>query len=151
VRQLPPCAREIRIAALRPHGVGCYGKRGGVPVPSTTDSLKDGLGRYREIKLTVIGRKSGHKITLRVWFALAGDNLYLLPVQGSDTQWYRNVLENPGIEIEAHGKKGKFRALPITDSKGVQSIIEKFREKYSAGKVKKYYSKFDVGVQVKVP
>jgi hypothetical protein len=28
----------------------------------------------------------------------------------------------------------------------VQSVIEKFREKYGAGDVKKYYSKFDAAV-----
>jgi hypothetical protein len=25
---------------------------------------------------------------------LEGEKLYLLPVQGSDTQWYKNVLQN---------------------------------------------------------
>jgi hypothetical protein len=29
----------------------------------------------------------------------------------------------------------------------VKSVIEKFREKYGAGEVKKYYSKFDVAVE----
>jgi hypothetical protein len=32
----------------------------------------------------------------------------------------------------------------------VKSVIEKFREKYGAGDVKKYYSKFDVAVVVQL-
>jgi hypothetical protein len=27
-----------------------------------------------------------------VWFVLEGQKLYLLPVKGSETQWYNNVL-----------------------------------------------------------
>ena len=37
-------------------------------------------------------------------------------------------------------------ADPVTDAKAVKSVIEKFREKYGAGDVKKYYSKLDVAV-----
>ena len=58
------------------------------------DRLKDRLSRYRQIKITVVGRKSGQTISIPVWFVLEGEKLYLLPVQGSDTQWYRNVLKN---------------------------------------------------------
>jgi hypothetical protein len=57
--------------------------------------LKDRLARYRQIKLSVIGRKSGKTISIPVWFVLEGEKLYLLPVQGSDTQWYKNAQE-PG-------------------------------------------------------
>jgi hypothetical protein len=54
--------------------------------------LKSRIARDRQIKITVIGRKSGDKISIPGWFVLEGDKLYLLPVKGSDTQWYRNVL-----------------------------------------------------------
>ena len=110
------------------------------------ESLKDRLSRYRQIKFSVIGRKSGKIISNPVWFVVEGDTLYLLPVRGSDTQWYQNVLKNPQIRIEARGAKAKFRAKPITEGKPVNSVIEKFREKYGTGEVKKYYSKFDVAV-----
>jgi deazaflavin-dependent oxidoreductase (nitroreductase family) len=108
--------------------------------------LKARLAHFRQIKLSVIGRKSGKTISIPVWFVLEGENLYLLPVHGSDTQWYRNVLKNPSIRIDARGTEAEFRAVPITDAKTVKSVIEKFREKYGAGDVKKYYSKFDVAV-----
>jgi hypothetical protein len=38
---------------------------------------------------------------------------------------------------------------PITQFKAVKSVIEKFREKYGAKDVKKYYSKFDVVILAK--
>jgi len=42
------------------------------------------------------------------------------------------------------------RAIPVTDAKQVSSVVEKFRAKYGAGDVKKYYSKFDVAVTARV-
>ena len=104
------------------------------------NDLKDRLTRYRRIKLSVIGRKSGRTISIPVWFVLEAEKLYLLPVQGSDTQWYKNVLQNSSIRIDARGEEAEFRAMPITGANAVKSVIEKFREKYGAGDVKKYYS-----------
>src|SRR3989449_10235827 len=53
--------------------------------------------------ITVTGRKSGRAISIPVWFVLEDDKLYLLPVLGSDTQWYKNVLKKPSIRIDARG------------------------------------------------
>ena len=77
---------------------------------------------------------------------MEADTLYLLPVQGSDTQWYKNVLKNPVIRIDARGAQAEFQAVPVTDAVRVSSVVEKFRDKYGANDVKKYYSKFDVAV-----
>jgi deazaflavin-dependent oxidoreductase (nitroreductase family) len=114
------------------------------------NDLKERLTRYRQIKLSVVGRKSGQTISIPVWFVLEGEKLFLLPVQGSHTQWYKNVLKKPSIRIDARGTEAELRAQPITESKMVKSVIEKFREKYGAGDVKKYYSKFDVAVVVEL-
>jgi hypothetical protein len=37
----------------------------------------------------VIGRKSGHAISIPVWFVLEDETLCLLSVHGSETQWYK--------------------------------------------------------------
>ena len=113
---------------------------------SRSDSLKDHLSRYREIMITVTGRKSGRAVSIPVWFVFEDDKLYLLPVQGSDTQWYKNVLENPTLRVAARDTKGEFKAVSITDPKQVAPVVEKFQAKYGSGDVKKYYSKFDVAV-----
>ena len=36
--------------------------------------------------------------------------LYLLPVQGSEAQWYKNVLKNPSIRIDARGVEAELLA-----------------------------------------
>lgn len=115
-----------------------------------TEDLKERLKRYRQVRLTVIGRKSGRPLSRPVWFVVEGDALYLLPVQGSDTQWYQNVLKNPTIRVSVRGVEGEFHAIPITDSQEVMSVVEKFRQKYGGNDVKKYYSKFDVAFRAKI-
>ena len=112
------------------------------------DELEDRLSRYRQIKITVTGRKSGREISIPVWFVFEDGKLYLLPVQGSETQWYKNVLKKPSMKIEARGAEGEFRVAVIREVKRVAEVVEKFREKYGAGDVKKYYSGFDVAVAI---
>jgi len=119
-------------------------------MPAVND-LKDRLSRYHEITISVTGRKSGRAISNPIWFVFEGERLFLLPVRGSDTQWYKNVLKNPAMRIDARGVEADLRAIPVTAAKEVSSVIEKFRAKYGAGDVKKYYSKFDVAVVVEMP
>jgi deazaflavin-dependent oxidoreductase (nitroreductase family) len=118
--------------------------------PKQNDTLKDRLSRSREIKINVTGRKSGRTISIPVWFVWDNDKLYLLPVQGSDTQWYKNVLKNPLIRIDARGAEAQAKGVLVADPIQVSSVVEKFRAKYGANDVKKYYSKFDVAVLAQV-
>jgi hypothetical protein len=110
------------------------------------DSLQNRLSRYREIKISVTGRKSGRTISNPVWFVFEDGKLYLLPVKGSDTQWYKNVLKKPTMRVDARGAEAELKIVPLINHKEVLSVVDKFREKYGAGDVKKYYSKLDVAV-----
>ena len=120
-------------------------------MPEQSAALRDRLSRYREIHITVTGRKSGRSISIPVWFVLEGNTLYLVPVQGSDTQWYKNVSKNPIIGIDAGGAQAEVKVALITDAVQVSSVVEKFRAKYGAKDVKKYYSKIDVAVIAQIP
>ena len=80
-------------------------------MPIENDVLRDRLSRSREITMTVTGRKSGRAISIPIWFAWNDGTLYLLPAKGSDTQWYKNVLKNPSIWIDAGGAKLTLRWL----------------------------------------
>ena len=113
---------------------------------TSKNTLMERLSRYRQIQLSVTGRRTGKTISNPVWFVLEGEKLYLLPVKGSDTQWYKNVLKNPTLRIEAGGAEAEFKPALVTDGRQVASVVEKFRGKYGTGDVNKYYSKFDVAV-----
>jgi hypothetical protein len=113
--------------------------------------LHQRLNRASEIRLSVKGRKSGRDIPRPVWFVHEGNTLYLLPVQGSDTNWYKNLLVDSTLKISVNGgeeEETPVRGKPITDSNRVDDIVRKFKSKYGERDVKKYYPKVDVAVEV---
>jgi hypothetical protein len=110
--------------------------------------LKNRLGRTRELKISVTGRNSGATITLPVWFVLEEDNLYLLPVNGSETQWFKNLEKNRALGISTRGWEANFKPMLVRDPEVVKEVVEKFRAKHGAADVKRYYRKFDVAVRV---
>ena len=110
--------------------------------------LSKKLDRASEITLSVKGRKSGRDIPRPVWFVHEGNALYLLPVQGTDTKWYKNFLVDPTLKISVNRAETTVRGKAITDSSRVDNVVRKFKSKYGEGDVKKYYPKTDVAVQV---
>jgi hypothetical protein len=81
---------------------------------------------------------------------IEGKTLYLLSVQGSDTNWYKNLLVDPMLKISVNGVEIPAIGKPITDSNRIDDIVRKFKSKYGEGEVKKYYTKFDVAVEVQL-
>jgi hypothetical protein len=108
------------------------------------------LNSANEITLSVKGRKSGRDIARPVWFVHEGNILYLLPVQGSDTNWYKNLLAYPTLKISVNGLEISESGKSITESNSVDDIVNKFRSKYGASDVKKYYPKHNVAVEVDI-
>ena len=123
--------------------------------PSTTEvaamadeEFKNALEHSREIELTVTGRTSGRKISNPVWFVRDGEKLYLVPVRGSDSDWYKNVLKTPTIRLAAEAAQLNATVTPTSDPAKIEQVLDKFRAKYGARDVEAYYPKQDVAVEV---
>jgi deazaflavin-dependent oxidoreductase (nitroreductase family) len=112
------------------------------------EEIRQALVNSREVQLTVTGRKSGGEITIPVWFVLEDDRLYLVPVHGTDSHWYKNVLKTPTVRLSAGGAEITAEARPITDPAKVEEVIDKFRAKYGADDVQAYYPKQDAAVEI---
>jgi hypothetical protein len=82
------------------------------------------------------------------WFVWEGEKLYLVPVKGSDADWYKNVLKTPTIRLAAGGAQLSASASPISDAAKVDQVLDRFRAKYGAQDVETYYPKQDVAVEV---
>lgn len=109
--------------------------------------FRTALQGANEIDITVTGRTSGRSLSYPVWFALEGEKLYLLPVKGSDTAWYKNLRKTPTIRLEGRGKTFTTSARLLTDEAEIGKVLDKFRDKYGRN-VKSYYPKLDVAVEV---
>jgi deazaflavin-dependent oxidoreductase (nitroreductase family) len=113
-----------------------------------SDEFKKALEASREVELTVTGRNSGREISLPVWFASDGEKLYLVPVTGSDSAWYKNVIETPSIRVAAAGVHLDATATPISDRATIEQILDMFRATYGARDIKAYYPKHDAAVEI---
>jgi deazaflavin-dependent oxidoreductase (nitroreductase family) len=114
----------------------------------TASKLKDVLQDANEVDLTVTGRKSGRESSRPIWFVEEGDHLLLLPVSGSGSNWYRNLVKTPEVRLSAEGAEARASAKPIEDPAGVADVLEKFRGKYGADQVEQYYPNQDAAVEV---
>ena len=112
------------------------------------EEFNQALDDTREIELTVTGRNSGRQISIPVWFVRDGEKLYLVPVKGSDSDWYKNVLKTPTIRLAAEAAQLNATATPTSDTANVEQVLDKFRAKYGARDVEAYYPKQDVAVEV---
>jgi deazaflavin-dependent oxidoreductase (nitroreductase family) len=115
------------------------------------DTFAELLKKRRQLSITVTGRRTGRAITIPVWFVCEGNALWLLPVYGSQTQWYRNLQANRAITIQVGSKRRALRVRLLKDPRAVRKVIERFREKYTPEQIKRWYTGLDVGVQVPLP
>ncbi len=113
-----------------------------------SEKLVEALRKGKELQLSVIGRKTGRKLPRPVWFVLRGKELLLLPVRGTSTEWYKNVMKNPQVEIDVRGQHCSGTLRTITDKKGVSEIVELFRKKHGDSDIKKYYPKQDAAAKL---
>jgi deazaflavin-dependent oxidoreductase (nitroreductase family) len=104
-----------------------------------------------ELQITVTGRKSGHEFSTPVWFVREEKTVFLMPTRGSKNQWYKNVLKSKRIKISSGKVSLDLAAKPISDSKKVSSVADKFRKKHGATDVKKYYTGFDAALELSLP
>jgi hypothetical protein len=112
------------------------------------DELKSALQDANEVDLKVTGRKTGHESSRPVWFVLEEDKVLLVPVTGTDSNWYRNIEKTPAIGLRADGAEYSADAKPTDDPTVVEHAAEVFGEKYGADKVRDYYPNLNAAVEV---
>jgi hypothetical protein len=106
------------------------------------------LDRTDQIELRTVGRVTGRPSSRPVWFVRDGMTLYLLPVDGTDSNWYRNVVHTPTVQLTASAVQADVTGNPITDPGRVAGVIDEFRAKYGADDVASYYPRPEVAVEV---
>lgn len=104
-----------------------------------------------QIEVTVTGRVTGRQISFPVWFVKDDGNVYLLPVKGSDSDWYKNVRASLELRLTADGASITDAPTPITNPARVREVVEKFRAKYGPDQIAAYYPKTDVALEVSLP
>jgi hypothetical protein len=106
----------------------------------------EALKSRSEVELAV--KRSGRWTTRPVWFVVDGATMYLLPVYGTDTRWYKHVTANPEIELSVGRRKVRAQAHPLLDAQQLADVTNRFRAKY--GELERYYRKLDVAIEINI-
>jgi deazaflavin-dependent oxidoreductase (nitroreductase family) len=108
----------------------------------------DALDQSNEVDLTVVGRRSGRESTRPVWFVRANATVQLVPVYGTDTGWYKNVMATSTVRLAAGGREVEAQAMPVTEAPRIAEIVDAFKAKYGSETFERLYPKPDAAVEV---
>jgi deazaflavin-dependent oxidoreductase (nitroreductase family) len=101
-----------------------------------------------ELDLTVTGRRSGRESTRPVWFVRDEDKLYLVPIYGVESEWYKNVVARPDVRVVAQGTELRAHAKPVEERGRVDEIVAAFRTKYGDATFDRNYPRPDAAVEL---
>lgn len=111
-------------------------------------SFRQLLDREEEILITVRDADTQQAISLPVWFVHDDETLYLLPINGARTHWFRRLQNDPQITVRVGNQQITAQARPIVDEERGRALRQRFAEKYGDEDVERYYGHTDAVVEV---
>jgi deazaflavin-dependent oxidoreductase (nitroreductase family) len=98
-------------------------------------SIDPALSAEQYCYLTTTGRVSGLPRQIEIWFALAGDHLYMLAGGRYKADWVRNLRKQPAVSVRIGGQTlpGNARVVsdPDEDALARRLLLEKYEAGYS--------------------
>ena len=91
--------------------------------------FEQALSNANQVDLTTVGRVSGEENSRPVWFVQEGETVYLLPVGGSDSQWYKNIVKTPWRRIQRARHTGDGPGEGRRDSRQVSLEVRPSRRR----------------------
>ncbi len=74
--------------------------------------------------LTTIGRNSGKKRVTPLQYEIIAGRLYLAASLGPKSDWVRNIMNNPQVEVHLKTRKFSGLAEAITETKQIADFLE---------------------------
>jgi hypothetical protein len=102
------------------------------------------------VRITVTGRRTKKRFSTPVWFVLDGEKAILVPMKGSDNEWFKDLVREPQIELGIDDTTIPFKATLVRDSTKVEKVLDRFRAKYKSMWSESYYAKRDVYAEIPV-
>ena len=81
--------------------------------------------------LTTTGRHSGRPHTIEIWFALSGGAIYLLSGGRDKSDWVKNALVHPGVQVKIRERSFTGQARVVNDQQEDALARKLVYEKYT--------------------
>jgi deazaflavin-dependent oxidoreductase (nitroreductase family) len=83
--------------------------------------------------LTTTGRVSGNPHRIEIWFVLADETVFLMAGDRDRSDWVRNLMNTPDVELELGARKRTTRARVVEDTSPDDEMARRLMlEKYGA-------------------
>ncbi len=93
------------------------------------------LGELPVVYLTTLGRKTGRPHSIEIWFAQRGPALYMLSGGGDRSDWVRNLMKTPEVEVRSGTSvlRGIARVLtePAEQRLARDAVYDKYSVRYA--------------------
>lgn len=83
--------------------------------------------------LTTTGRKSREPHEIEIWFGVRGVSLYLISGNGTNADWYMNLVADPQVSVRIEGESRTGRARVVTDDAERRQVGDLMGAKYVWG------------------
>jgi deazaflavin-dependent oxidoreductase (nitroreductase family) len=80
--------------------------------------------------IQTIGRVSGRRRTVEIWFAVGGERVYLLSGGRDRAHWVRNLRADPRVRVRIGGRTIEGHAREIEGTDGERAARELLAAKY---------------------
>ncbi|OLD00936.1 hypothetical protein AUG19_08585 [archaeon 13_1_20CM_2_54_9] len=87
------------------------------------------------LKLTTRGRKTGSERNVELWFVFEDGRLLFLAHE--DSQWWRNIAQNPKVQVEAG--EILFEGIGKLVPERLAHAFQVFRRKYGDNQIERWY------------
>jgi deazaflavin-dependent oxidoreductase (nitroreductase family) len=92
------------------------------------------LGDENVCYLTTVGRRSGKRHTIEIWFALRDATLYILSGGGDSADWVRNLRKTSAVRIRVGSRTVDGKAREVADPDEDLLARQLLDEKYMSWK-----------------
>ena len=93
--------------------------------------MPDDLAALDFCYLTTTGRVSGSPHRIEIWFVIVDEIVYLMAGDRDRSDWVRNLIITPDVELELGGRKRVTRARVVEDGSAEDALARRtMLEKY---------------------
>lgn len=101
------------------------------PLPEVAAALQR-IRSASTIELTTAGRKTGKPHTRPIWFVVEDGKIIVQAGKGGKTDWYRNLLAHPLVNVRQGEYQFRARAVPVEDAQRAEHLRRLFLQKYTS-------------------
>jgi deazaflavin-dependent oxidoreductase (nitroreductase family) len=101
-------------------------------VAERTVTVTTDLDRHLAIDLITVGRVSGRPHTIEIWFAHLDSAIYMLSGGADRSDWVRNLIRTPAVQIHVSGHRYPGVARIVTDPEEDRLARDAVHDKYAA-------------------